>query len=225
MGSCSASPGDLNASGDNLYIPRSCYQPFIDWVWDAYDFDKGDWDDGFGYYQACDVGRPLARTFNGLWCLEYSAPDYWDESYSKPIINWAGRYARENLDELDGRCGSWSGPFATTYWGPIIDNKTELYMRFFFEAAVSQRAGTIIHEARHASWKGHDNDPDDSSWGYNGAWRYHVSWLAWFTFKCENTSAAMKTAAVQRANNILNNNFTTEPGFRISSTGTKIPFP
>ena len=84
--------------------------------------------------------------------------------------------------------------------GPIIDNKTELYVPFFFKSTVSMRAGTIIHEARHASWKGHDDGSNDSSWEYNGAWRYQVSWLAWFVNKCPNTSAALKVAAVQRAN-------------------------
>ena len=223
MATCSASAGDLDASGDNLYGPRSCPQSFIDWVWDAYDFDKEDWDQGFGYYQACDLGRPLARTFNALWCLEYSAPDWWDESYSKPIINWAGRFARENIDELDGRCaGDNPKAIAHTHWGPG-DEYTELYMGFFFGPTVSMRASTIIHEARHADWVGHDDDGDDSSWEYNGAWRFQVCWLAWFINKCENTTITMKTSARQRANSILNNNFTKDPGFRISATGTKIP--
>lgn len=219
MTTCSAW-SDPAASGDNLYIPRSCPQWFIDWVWDAYDFDKGDWDQGFGWEAACDVSRPLARAFNGLWCLEYSAPDAADESYSKPIINWAGRYARSNIDELDGSCGT--DAFATTKWGPIIDNYTALKMPFFFSSTVSMRAGTIIHEARHASWKGHDDDPDDSSWGYNGAWRYHVCWIAWFLNRCTNSSTAMKTSARQRANQILDNNFTTDPGFRLDAQGFSV---
>jgi hypothetical protein len=222
MTSCSGW-SDPGASGDNMYVPRSCYQPFIDFVWEAYDFDKGDWDDGFGWDQPCDVLRPLARTFNGLWCLEYSAPDWWNEGYDRPIINWAGRYARENIDELDGRCGTITGPFATTQWGLFIDNWTQLKLPFFFLSTVSMRAGTIIHEARHASWKGHDNDPDDSSWGYNGAWRYHVCWIAWFLNRCTNTSVAMKDAARQRANQILANNFTSDPGFRLDQNGFAVP--
>lgn len=221
MASCSGW-SDPAASGDNMYRPRSCRQDFIDWAWDAYDFDKGDWDDGFGYDQPCDVLRPLARTFNAIWCLEYSAPDYWDQGYSKPIINWAGRYARENIDELDAICGDINGAFATTVWGPIIDNYTELKLPFFFGSTVSMRAGTLIHEARHASWKGHDDDPNDSSWGYNGAWRYHVCWIAWFLNRCQNTTAALKTAAQQRANQILDNNFTNDPGFRLDANGFSV---
>ena len=51
--------------------------------------------------------------------------------------------------------------------------------------------------------------------GYNGAWRWQVCWLAWFAFEGTSTSAAMRTQATQRANNILNNNFDTNPGFNV----------
>ena len=218
MASCTYSAGDLAASGDTLYGPRSCWQAFIDFVWDAYDFDKGDWDDGFGWYDACNVSKPLARTFNALWVLEYSAPDPFNESYSMPILYWAGRYSRSNIDELDGRCGDGSA-FARTTWGFLVDNRTQLFMPFFYSLAAAVRAGTIIHEARHASWKGHDDGNNDSSWGYNGAWRYHVCWLAWFMNQCQNTTAAMKALARQRANSILSGRFTTDPGFRIVANG------
>lgn len=85
------------------------------------------------------------------------------------------------------------------------------------------RAGTLIHEARHAAGVRHDRRPDDSTWSYNGAWRFQVSWLGWFALKCPNTTAAMKQVAVDRANVILNVNFRTDPGFRLSPTGVKIP--
>ena len=221
MADCSAAAGDVNASGDLLYGPRSCPQEFIDWVWNAYDFDKEDWDQGFGYWQPCDLGRPLARTLNALWCLEYSASDWANESYDAPILNWAGRFARENIDELDGRCaGDNPNAIAHTVHG-AGDEYTELYMKFFFGPSVSMRASTIIHEARHADWVGHDDGGNDSSWEYNGAWRFQVSWLAWFIKGCENSSTAMKVAARQRANAILNKNFTKDPGFRIGPAGTK----
>jgi hypothetical protein len=221
MASCNAS-SDPNVSGDNLYRPRSCQQVFVDWVWDAYDFDHDDWDQGFGFDQPCDVTRPLARTFNGIWCLEFSAPDPLNESFDLPIINWAGRFARENFDELDGRCGDINGAFASTQWGTFVDNWTQLKLPFFFRSSVSMRAGTLIHEARHASWKGHDDDPNDSSWGFNGAWRYQVCWVSWFLNRCQNTTAALKTSARQRANQILDNNFTTDPGFRLDANGFEV---
>jgi len=88
MASCTATVPDLSASGDTLYGPRICWQPFVDWAWDAHDFDKGDWDQGFGYHSVCDVQRPLARTLNAIWCLNYSAEDYMDESYDRNILQW-----------------------------------------------------------------------------------------------------------------------------------------
>jgi hypothetical protein len=50
------------------------------------------------------------------------------------------------------------------------------------------------------------------------AWRWHVTWLAWFAFDGQHVSAAMRTQATQatqRANNILNGNFETHPGFNV----------
>ena len=44
MASCTATVPDKNLSGDNLYGPRICWQAFIDWAWDAHDFDEGDFD-------------------------------------------------------------------------------------------------------------------------------------------------------------------------------------
>jgi hypothetical protein len=216
MASCSVTVPDLAGSGDALYALNICSEAFIDWAWDAHDFDKGDWDEGFGWDQACDVTRPLARTFNAIWCLNYSAEDYMNESYSSDILHWGCRYVRETIDELDARCGpsDWS-KVAHTQWGPIVDNYTELYLPFFYARVVSERPGTLVHEARHAGGKGHDSGSKDSSWGYNGAWRWQVCWLAWFWFAGTRTSTAMRTAARQRANTILDTKFSTPPGFDI----------
>jgi hypothetical protein len=212
MTTCTFTVPDLNASGDNLYGPRICWQAFIDWAWDAFDFDHDDWDDGFGYEAVCDNRLPLSRTMSGIWCLTYSAPDYTNESYDSNILQWGCRFARNAIDELDGRCGS--GAIAWTQWGPFVDDKTELYLAYFAQG-VSLRAGTLVHEARHADGKGHDSGSNDSSWGYNGAWRWQVCWLAWFAFAGTRTSTAMKTMARQRANNIINSNFDTHPGFNV----------
>ena len=213
MTTCTFSVPDLNASGDNLYGPRICWQPFIDWAWDAFDFDQGDWDDGFGYEAVCDNRRPLSRTMSGIWCLTYSAENYQNESYDSNILQWGCRFARKAIDELDGRCGDGSA-IAWSQWGPFVDDKTELYLPYFAQA-VSLRAGTLVHEARHADGRGHDAGSNDSSWEYNGAWRWQVCWLAWFAFAGTRTSTAMKTMARQRANNILNSNFVTPPGFNV----------
>lgn len=214
MANCTYSVPNLNASGDNLYGPRVCFQPFIDWAWNAFDFDSGDWDDGFGYNAVCDNTQPLNRTLAGIWCLTYSAEDWRNESYNASILQWASRFARNAIDELDGRCGSGSA-YATTWEGAFVDDRTELYMPYFYGQGVSLRAGTLIHEARHADGKGHDSGKNDSSWEYNGAWRWHVCWLAWFAFAGTRTSTAMKTQARQKANAIINTRFVKHPGFNV----------
>jgi len=214
MATCTYTVPNLNTSGDNLYGPRVCWQPFINWAWDAFDFDRGDWDDGFGYEAVCDNRRALCRTLAGVWCLTYSSPTFPRESYSGNILEWGCRFARNAIDELDARCGS-AGTIARTQWGPIIDNWTQLYLSYFYGQGVSLRAGTLVHEARHADGKGHDRGNNDSSWGYNGAWRWQVCWLAWFAAVGTQTSTAMRTQARQRANNIINGNFVTHPGFNV----------
>lgn len=213
MATCTFNVPNLDATGDTLYGPRICNQPFIDWAWNAFDFDKDDWDDGFGYEEVCNNRRPLSRTMSGVWCLTYSAENYQNESFDSNILQWGCRFARNAIDELDGRCGDGSA-IAATWRGAFVDDRTELYLGYFAQA-VSLRAGSLVHEARHADGRGHDAGNKDSSWGYNGAWRWQVCWLAWFAAVGTRTSAAMKTAARQRANNILNSNFIQHPGFNV----------
>ena len=163
----------------------------------------------------CDNRRALCRTLAGVWCLTYSSPSFPRESYNGNILEWGGRFARNAIDELDARCGD-GDAFARTQWGPIVDNWTRLFLNFFYGQGVSRRAGTLLHEARHADGRGHDRGNNDSSWAYNGAWRWHVCWLGLvLVAEGRNSSAAMKAQARQRANNILNNNFAVHPGFNI----------
>ncbi len=218
MASCTATPGNPDSSGDSLYGPRACWQAFINWAWDAYDFDRGDWDDGFGYHNVCDNRYPLSRTMSAIWCLEYSAPDA-SESYDRPILWWGGRYSRNHIDELDARCGDGSAFAQTRSGGWFVDEWTRLFLDFFYTQAVPSRAGTLVHEARHAdAGKSHTGgrDPD---WAYNGAFRFQIAWLAWFINQTNNTSTAMKTIARQDANVRLATRFITDPGFRIDANG------
>ncbi len=216
MTSCRATVPDLDASGDNFYGPSICWDAFIEWAWDAFDFDKGDWDHGFGYEAVCDNRLPLSRTLSAIYCLQYSAEDYRNESYDSDILQWGCRYARNEIDELDARCPSEDSPGAgaTTFTGPR-DNRTELYPIFFYRDGVPIRAATLVHEARHAGGgPDHDwNDTNDSSWGLNGSWRWEVCWLAWFYVKGTRTTAAMREMARQRANGVLNLCFKEHPGF------------
>ena len=213
MASCTATVPSLVASGDQLYGQRICNQPFVNWAWDVFDFDWGDWDHGFGAEDPCNINLPLARTLNAIYCLTYSAEDYRNESYDADILHWGGRFARSHIDELDACCGDGS-KVAATAWG-VWDNYTDLYLVYFYQRSVPERAGTLIHESRHADGKGHDKGNLDSSWEYNGAWRWQVCWLSWFAATGVRTSAAMRTIARQRANTILATWFVKPPGFTV----------
>src|SRR5262249_23462517 len=88
MASCTYSVPNPDASGDNLYGPGICWQAFIDWAWDAFDFDHDDWDEGFGYDDVCNNTQPLCRALSGIWCLTYSSPRFPSESYNGNIGSW-----------------------------------------------------------------------------------------------------------------------------------------
>jgi len=114
-----------DTSGDNLYGSRICWQPFVDWAWQAHGFQKDYWSHGFGYEDCCNTDLPLARTFNGIWLLNYSAEDYWNEEWSNNMLHWGRRYVREQIDDLRSFCGDGSAIAAT------IGNRHELYLGFF----------------------------------------------------------------------------------------------
>ncbi|NOT64322.1 MAG: hypothetical protein HOP19_29240 [Acidobacteria bacterium] len=215
MANCNAVAPGLETTGDDLYGARICDQAFIDWAWDAHDFDEGDWDEGFGFDAVCDMNLPLGRTLAGIWCLNYSAEDYMNEDYGSDILQWGCRYVRENIDELDARCGDGTAFARTQTGGLFVDEWTELYLPFFYEQGVSLRAGTLVHESRHAGGKDHDDGNNDSSWEYNGSWRWQVCWLSWFAARGQRTSEPLKTIARQRANFIIDTHFTTHPGFSV----------
>jgi hypothetical protein len=219
MASCTytvPSPSQMDTSGDNWYANRmNQWQAFFDWAWDAYDFDEGDWDDGFGFEDRWNRTKPLARTMAGLYCLVYSpGSGNWDPNGNLLQMGW--RYSSDKIDEVDGRCGDGSA-FATTQTGGLfVDEWTRLFMPFFYDQGVVLRAGTILHESRHAGGKGHNAGKNDTTWEYNGAWRWHVVWLWWFYVAAVGTTSAFKLQAKQKANSILASRFTTDPGFRIT---------
>jgi hypothetical protein len=227
MATCTYTVPDKNASGDNLYGPRICWQAFIDWAWYAHGFRKNYWDDGFGYYDVCNNSKPLARTLSAIWLLNYSADDYWNEQWSNNILHWGRRYVRQQIDDLRSKCGDGSA-IATSYSGFFVDDRIELYLGFFYSRNVVERAGTLIHESRHQGGKSHNStfpswsaygagkSGADSSWGYNGAWMYHALYLWWFYADGRRTTWALRVSAKQRAQFTIDNAFKTHPGITIT---------
>ena len=233
----------LAQSADSHYGGVICNQGFAnDMVW-AYDMDKGNWDDGRGWEEFCNLTRMLGRSLTALWVLNFSASNgltRWDDLRGS-VLQWAGNYAHLAFDELDGECEWDSSATARTIWGPLIDNYTDLYHGFHYEQAVITRAGVLLHEARHADWVGHDGNDggtrcrgggsscdetfftntgksgQGSSTGnyQGGANTYEVNFLHWFYNSGVNSTQAIKNMGRDRGNWVLNNRFDSRPTFRI----------
>lgn len=222
-----------------------CFQEWVNYFWNAYDFDKGDWDQGFGFSNACDTRLPLGRTFNGIYVLNYAdGPSGKSRNdFSGSILHWGGNYSMREIDELDARCGT--AKRAYTRWGIIIDNYTELYIPFFYNENVVERAATILHEARHADWCGHNgndgsnscpsgSDSCDESFSNGcsgigspsgrGASGYQALWLWWFTVDADTITgtSTRKDFARDEANRIFSTMFDIDPCINITSSGAVI---
>jgi hypothetical protein len=228
---CGSTVPDKNVSGDNFYGPLICNDQLIAYFWTTYRFrelspSEGGWHGGWGYEQPCDTDLPLARTFVGLYLLTYSASDWQNDGYDKPIINYARRYVRENIDDLYARCGDGSA-IARSFHGLFVDTRIELYRGFWYDQSVVERASTFVHEARHIGGKSHNaqfppwsvygpgHDGADTNWEYDGAWTYEVSYLSWFYATGTGTTTAMKNLARQQGNLMIDNAFATRPSFHI----------
>lgn len=226
---CYYQPGNNNDSGDSFYKSYICNQSMVNQFWDHFSFDKDDWDNGFGYEDPCNINKPLARTFNALYLLAYSAEDYAKNTgdFSGNALRWGYPYSASKIDELDGRCGSGdknTGPRATSYWGGwiFVDDRTELKWPFFYNENVAERAGTIVHEARHADGKGHNAGSDcprgascDSEWTYYGGNTYQVLFLWWFYVDGTRTTTAMKDFAKIEAQSIIDRGFKNTPPYNL----------
>ena len=137
MTSCSVPDiPDKDVSGDNLYGPRICDQPFIDWAWPAYKFNSDYWRHGFGFEDVCNTDLPTARTLSAIWLLNYSADDYMNEEWSSSCLHWACRYVREQVGDLRAKCSN------GTYIAYAFGGHIELYLGCFYSKSVPGRAET-----------------------------------------------------------------------------------
>jgi hypothetical protein len=221
---CTVLPHDNVAEGDTVYSPNVCNRELIDKFLTDFGFDRGDWNDGFGYEDMCNIDLPLNRTFSALWALLFSSPNPATSTgdFSGDFLRWAYNYAEQGIDELDARCAGHDGALAHTKAGPIIDNYTELYLPFFYGYSVPERARTIVHEVRHAEWRMHDDcscprrRSCDARWDDGGANSYQIFYLWWFVHSGLNTTTAMQRRAQDRANDILERGFWTPTYFRLN---------
>jgi hypothetical protein len=217
-GGCFYSPGNNTTSGDSAF-GALCTQASINQHWDDFDFDKGDWDDGFGWDEACNINQPLARTFNALNLLDFFGTSM--PAGSSNWLPWFYAYSSDEIDELDAGCdfGQANGCTNARTWTGAQDNRTELYWPFYYATVmnVPARASTIVHEARHAGGKSHNctgcanGGSCDSSWAYSGANYLQILYLWWVRAQGTGLTTAVRGMAQTRGNVLLGNRFCSGP--------------
>jgi len=216
-----------------------CQQGWINFYWSQHGMYQEAWDEGFGYHDPCNLSLPLGRTFNALQVLNYAAPVDATSTgdFSGNILRWGGNFAIREIDELTASCSTASRAY--TVYAPFVNHYTELRLPAFYNENVVQRAATILHEARHADYCGHNgndgfnpcpsgSDSCDESFD-NGCWEstgrgatgYQALWLWWFTVEADAThgTTVMKDMARIEANRIFNTMFDENPCFNITGTG------
>jgi len=149
------------------------------------------------------------------------------------MTKWAMCYAASKIKRTRAACADGSN-YAKTTWGPTVTNRTEFYMKFFFEQDVARRAGTVIHEGRHASTCAHNGGDDcdrgtscDKSWedgckdigNQKGANRYQVQFLASYVRYATRATSTLRSSARDKANDILARGYKNEPCLVVASDG------
>ena len=221
-----------------------CTDEWIGFYWDAYDMRESDWDDGFGFSSACNRRRPLARTFQAIELLNYAGMDDATEvdDFSGDVLHWGGNYTIREIVTLKGRCGADnSNTRARTRHGGW-EEWTKLFIPFFYNENVVQRAGTLIHEARHADGCGHNGNDgtnecssgrscdEEYKNGCNdgtsrrGGVGIQILWLWAYAAgaDAQHSNSTMKVFAQDEANSRIEKKLDVHPCFTINSNGDKI---
>jgi hypothetical protein len=224
---CPGPKTDNQASGDALYGHYvNCRQTVINGFVSAHDMQVENWTQ-MGWEDPCNQSLPFARTLNALFALNYSSPNPQCATCGgNDVLAWAGAFARESFDELDGGCTDPQYPtaFAHTFEGNG-DDKTNLYNPFFFFETVPERAGTLLHEATHAAGYWHSNSTScprgtacDASFPMaNSPNSNEVSFLTQYSQRGFNANWMMKDRARDFANVILDTAFVAPPTTRVTN--------
>lgn len=229
---CKGKPDTQYGLDDHFFSKAwTCSSEEIDEMWHRFDFDKTDWNEGFGFHSRCFNSLPLKRTFNALQVLKYAAGRWHCDTQHANILEWAYCWAGRQIDELDARCGD--GRYAAKNvngW----DDRTFLYWGFFNNFSVLNRAGLLVHEARHAQagcphvtcTKGGECDLNyfQGCRGSMGAYAIQVHWLAHYVWHAVDKwkDEFRQNRAIGHANAILGSQFVQDPCFRMSRPSGRI---
>ena len=223
---CSYTVGDKVLSGDVFYGPDRwdwCNQSWINSQVSGFGIDGDSWK-GHGGRDGCNTSKPTGRFFTGLVALEETAPmKFWPNTTKTGgnILQWGAGWAWQVIDETKVHCGRGTVALCKncSVWDPVewaTDFEIICYVPpYFYGQNVEERASTLMHEARHWDGKTHNRGNRDSSFGYNGAWAYEVSWLSWYAGVATPAPKGLRCDAQALANKYISDEFKTKPDFVI----------
>lgn len=210
---------DARASGDIHYawLPAwsgssRCGPTMLD-LTTTYGMSPSDWDNGYGYWD-CNVTKPFGRVMNSVTALASASPaplygsGWIYQAATRPMLDWAYVWTAHKLDDTRGRCSATGGDDAIAHeQGGTVD----LYVRtlpacqlaFFHGYDAAERAGTLIHEARHIDGPGHVANGKDVSFGGGGAFDYEITWLQQYGTSSVNSTPWLRCSAIDMGNALL----------------------
>ena len=172
---------DPALSGDNAYLPRWCNDPIVGRLWRGLSLDEDLWNEGWGYHDACNVDRFLARLFGAAWLVRehqriakvFGGSYWWD--WLRPLED-DGYEPKCSNDRPGLNATHFSGGF-----GELLS--TNLTVKWAYRMALAPRSSTLIHEATHA-YEGHIDDGEcpnefscDDSYGRNNANTNQINYM------------------------------------------------
>ncbi len=220
---CTYTVPPLGMTGDDYYSsiswntsPSWCGSPMVSLA-DSYGIKSSHWGAGYGFFQ-CDQTLPFARSMNAITALALSGPNavtgtlFQFQTQAFPLIDWAYLWTLNKLDDTRGQCehGDMKQFNASESGGTIklyIRRSGSCQMGFFYGNDTAERAGILVHEARHVGGPGHYNTYQDFNFGSGGAYEFQATWLRQYAENGQAAPGDMRCSAADRAQTILFNNF------------------
>ncbi len=197
------------------------------WV-DNYGTTHDDWPgDSWGWTDACNTDKPLARFFTALVALNHSHPDSLSDGnidWGSPL-DWGRHFAADQIDELQARCPKGSASASCVncigdFLGIRGDRSVDLYLNFFYHDSVMIRAADLVHEAWH--WKyqrdhvaGGAKDQSYSDGNGAGAYSAPVWGRSRYAREAVNAPWKLRCEAAESANAFIGGSFVQPPAITV----------